>query len=278
MTAEISLEADRSTAIQFEEPVTLTAQFLVGDATGTVTFWRLVGLTPESLGTAPVSSDTATLVKANLPVGAYDIYAAYGGDSTYLPSNESNTVAITITGDTSVKTSNLAVQYSRFYPKNDGYRDTDKISGKTLEPATVTIRIYTSGGTRIKTFSLGTKNGTYSATWTGRRSDGSLFPQGTYTVKQIFKDARGNTKTVNQSITLSSKKLYWYTRSQTRYADSGGFGAAGDGGPFHSNTWSHGVVLFGGGSDGSYAFARYTFTLPSATIYSSLRGSVYGQP
>ena len=132
-----------------------------------------------------MSGDTATLVKANLPVGAYDIYATYGGDSLYLPSNQSNTVAITITADTSVKTSSLAVQYSRFYPKNDGYRDTDKISGKTLEPATVTIRIYTSGGTRIKTFSLGTKNGTYSATWTGRRSDGSLFPQGTYTGQAV---------------------------------------------------------------------------------------------
>ena len=93
-------------------------------------------------------------------------------------SNESNPVPVTITADTSVKTSSLAVQYSRFYPKNDGYRDTDKISGKTLEPATVTIRIYTSGGTRIKTFSLGTKNGTYSATWTGRRKRWLAVPAG----------------------------------------------------------------------------------------------------
>ena len=221
---EISLEADRSTAIQYEQQVTLTAHFLVSDATGTVTFWRFVGLTPQTLGTAPVSGDSATLVEADLPVGSYEIFARYSGDLLYLGSNESNVVPVTITADTSVKTSSLAVQYSRFYPRNDGYRDTDKISGKTLEPATVTIRIYTSGGTRIKTFSLGTKNGTYSATWTGRRNDGSLFPQGTYTVKQSFKDARGNTKTVNQSITLSSKKLYWYTTSQTRYADTGAFG------------------------------------------------------
>jgi hypothetical protein len=274
---ELSLETDRSTAIQHEQPVTLTATFLVNDATGTVTFWRFVDLTPQALGTATVSGDSATLVKANLPVGSYEIFATYGGDSMYLPSNDSNAVAVTITADTSVKTTSLAVQYSRFYPRNDGYRDTDKISGKTLEPASVTIRIYTSGGTRVKTFSLGTKNGTYSATWDGRKKDGSLFAQGTYTVKQSFTDGRSNTKTVNQTITLSHKKLYWTTASQTRYADSGGFGAAGDGGAFRSNTWSRGVVLYGGGSAGSYAFARYTFTLPSATIYSSLRASAYGR-
>ena len=272
---EISLETDRSTAIQYEEPVTLTAHFLVSDATGTVRFWRFVGFTPQTLGTAPVSGDSATLVKADLPVGSYEIFATYNGDLLYLGSNDSNAVPVTITADTSVKTSSLAVQYSRFYPKNDGYRDTDKISGKTLEPAAVTIRIYTSGGTRIKTFSLGTKNGTYSATWTGRRNDGSLFPQGTYTVKQSFKDARGNTKTVNQAITLSSKKLYWYTTSQTRYADTGAIGYSGDGGAYHSNTWSHGVILLGGSS--GYAAARYTFTLPSATIYSSVRASAYGK-
>ena len=53
----------------------------------------------------------------------------------------------------------FAVQYARFYPRKDGYRDTNTISGTTLVPATVTIRIYTSGGTRIKSFLLGTTGG-----------------------------------------------------------------------------------------------------------------------
>ena len=64
--------------------MTLTAHFLVTDATGTVTFWRFVGLTPQTLGTAPVSGDSATLVKADLPVGSYEIFARYGGDLLYL--------------------------------------------------------------------------------------------------------------------------------------------------------------------------------------------------
>jgi hypothetical protein len=271
----VALESDRTTAVQHEQSVTLTATIAPTDATGTITFSRDVSGTPQTLGTATLSGGSAVLVRSDLPVGTYDVYATYGGDATYKPAGAGNVVALTISGDTSVKTSSLAVQYSRFYPKKDGYRDTDKISGKTLEPATVTIRIYTSGGSRIKTFSLGTKNGSYSATWDGRRKDGSLFAQGTYTVKQSFKDARGNTKTVNQSIVLSHKKLYWTTSSQTRYADTGAFAYDGDGGAFHSKTWSHGVVLIGGSS--GYAAARYTFTIPSATVYSSLRAAVYGK-
>ena len=271
----VTLEIDRSTAIQHEEPVTLTAHLSVDDATGTVTFARDVSGTPQALETVTVNGVTSWIITTTLPVGTYDIYATYGGDSLYLPSDHSNTVSITITADSSVKTTGLAVQYSRFYPRNDGYRDTDRISGTTLEHATVTIRIYTSGGTRIKTFSLGTKHGAYSATWDGRRKDGSLFPQGTYTVKQSFTDLGNNTKTVNQSITLSSKKLYWYTTSQSRYADTGAVAYDGDGGAYHSNTWSHGVILIGGSS--GYAAARYTFTLPSATVYSSVRASVYGK-
>ena len=205
-TPDISLEADRSTAIQYEQPVTLTAHFLVGDATGTVTFWRDVGphaavpwhgdrerRNRDARQGQPAGGHLRNLrhVRRRLPVPAVQPQQRVRGHHHRRHVGE----------DQQPRRPVLAV-----LPKNDGYRDTDKISGKTLEPATVTIRIYTSGGTRIKTFSLGTKNGTYSATWTGRRSkDGSLFPQGTYTVKQSFKDGRGNTKTVNQSIALSSR-------------------------------------------------------------------------
>ena len=123
----------------------------------------------------------------------------------------------------------FAVQHARFYPRKDDYRDTNTISGATLVPATVTIRIYASSGTRIKSFLLGTKDGAYSVAWNGRKQDNSLFPQGTYTVKQ-FVTAEGTTETATHTVVLSHKKLYWYLGSQTRYADTGAlFVTEGDG-------------------------------------------------
>ena len=172
--------------------------------------------------------------------------------------------------------SGLAVQYARFYPRKDDYRDTNLISGETLVPATVTIRIYTSGGTRIKSFLLGAIEGAYSVVWNGRKKDGSLFPQGTYTVKQ-FLTAEGTTETTIHTVVLSHKKVTWSLGSQTRYADTGAFFMAGDGtvsqlAPYDPRA----ISLFGGNVAGGYAAGRYTFTLPSAHVYASLRISIYG--
>ena len=170
----------------------------------------------------------------------------------------------------------FAVQYARFYPRKDGYRDTNLISGTTLVPATVTIRIYTSGGTRIKSFLLGTKDGAYSVAWNGRRKDGSLFPQGTYTIKQ-FVTAEGTTETATHTVVLSHKKLYWYLGSQTRYADTGAFFTAGNGTAAVVTNKAHGIQLYGGTVNDGYAAGRYVFTLPSAHVYASLRVSIYGE-
>ena len=172
--------------------------------------------------------------------------------------------------------SEFAVQYARFYPRKDDYRDTNLISGTTLVPATVTIRIYTSGGTRIKSFLLGTKDGAYSVAWNGRRKDGSLFPQGTYTIKQ-FVTAEGTTETATHAVVLSHKKLYWYLGSQTRYADTGAFFVTEGARAQASGKFSRGVNLFGGSIEPGYAAGRYTFTVPAATVYASLRVSVYGE-
>jgi hypothetical protein len=174
--------------------------------------------------------------------------------------------------------SELAVQYARFYPRKDDYRDTNLISGTTLVPATVTIRIYTSGGTRIKSFLLGTIEGAYSVVWNGRKKDGSLFPQGTYTVKQ-FLTAEGTTETTTHTVVLSHKRVYWYLGSQTRYADTGAFFVTGGANVYHSTVFYRGMGLVGGNQfqEGGDAAARYVFTLPPAHVYASLRVSLYGQ-
>jgi hypothetical protein len=104
-----------------------------------------------------------------------------------------------------------------------------------------------------------------------------LLAAGWYAVKQSFKDGRGNTKTVTSNVYLSHKKLYWYTRSQTRYADTGAFYWNGYAGAYKSTRYYRGVELDGGWYDDEAAIARYTFSLPSATVYSSVKASVYGK-
>ena len=274
---ELTLQADPILTTQHEQSVTLTVHFEIEDATGTVTFWRTFLGTPESVGTATLSGDTATLITDELPVGYYDIYATYEGDAAYLAAGPSNPVSVGIKADESVKVGPIALQYERFYPRRDGYRDTDRISGATLEPADVSVRIYTSGGTRVKSFLLGTKDGPYSVTWDGRKKDGSLFAQGTYTVRHTFRDLQGNTSTSSQPVILSHKKLYWHVRSQTRYADTGAFFVGGGAVAAPSTIFTRGVQIYGGSTEGGEVFGRYTFTLPAAVLYSSLRVSVYGK-
>jgi hypothetical protein len=181
--------------------------------------------------------------------------------------------------DTSVDVGDPTLQYSRFYPRKDGYRDTVAIGGSTNEAATVTIRIYASGGTRVKSFLLGATEGAYGVTWNGRRKDGSLFPQGTYTVRHQFEDAVGNRLDIDRSVVLSHKKVYWHLGSQTRYADTGALFAPGGARAGATPVFDRGVELVGGNpsEDGGDAAGRYTFTLPSAHLYASLRVSVYGR-
>lgn len=272
-----SITANPTTAVRFEEPVTLTAT-VTGPATpsGTVTFQRLDGGNPVNLGSAPVSGGIAKLVTGSLPVGTVDVLASYSGNTVLKPS-VSGTVTVTITPDMSVKATDVGVQWARVYPVKDGYRDTDAIRGRTLEPATVTIRIHNAGGSRVGYWALGTKNGSYSVTWTGRTSSGTLLPAGTYSVKQTIQDQAGNTMVVTDEVVLSHKKLVWIVDSQTRYASSGAFFVSGYADTYKSRRHSKGMVLDGGYFAEDSARARYTFTLPEAATYSSIRVSVYGR-
>ena len=67
-------------------PVTFSARvtpaFNAGTITGTITFYSGAVV----LGSAPVSNGQAVLTNVTLPPGSYSITAAFGGDTSYLPS------------------------------------------------------------------------------------------------------------------------------------------------------------------------------------------------
>ena len=81
-----------ATTANTNQQLILTASVAGVHPTGTVTF--VAGNT--TLGTAPLTSGTATLPVSFAAVGAYSILANYSGDNANLPST-SNTISITIT-------------------------------------------------------------------------------------------------------------------------------------------------------------------------------------
>ena len=111
---------------------------------------------------------TAILVTGAAPAA---VLAGRGGNHAIAPGSASSDRADR--GDRD----RLAVQYARFYPRKDDYRDTNLISGETLVPATVTIRIYTSGGTRIKSFLLGPRRVPTRWSGTGARRTARCSPR-----------------------------------------------------------------------------------------------------
>jgi hypothetical protein len=65
-------------------------------ATGTVIFYDTASGTATELGTATLSSGTASFATNSLSVGTHILYATYVGDSTY-ETSASGTVTVTVT-------------------------------------------------------------------------------------------------------------------------------------------------------------------------------------
>jgi hypothetical protein len=184
-----------------------------------------------------------------------------------------------VTADTTVSATRLSTAPTTFYPVVDGYGDTITIKGVTLEPATVSIKIYKSSGSLVRTLSLGTRNGSFSTKWDGRNKAGTLFSAGTYKVRHYLKDAKGNVLTKDTSVTLSWRKVKWIAASTSKYGDQYAWSAkAGTGAISKSgSSFTDGVRLTGGSSDNSYAVARWSFSLRSALAYKSLKIQVLGK-
>jgi hypothetical protein len=250
-------------------------------ATGTVTFTDELNGTTKTLGTAAIVAGDydaiATLSVRIAGAGTHTITASYSGDDTY-GSNGDASMTIEVTDDTSVAASGVGVSYSTFYPYKDSYRDTVAIRGTLLEPASVAIRVYSSANRVVRSFSVSTRTGAYSVAWNGRTSGGTLLAAGRYRVVQTIRDAVGHTRAFTAYTTLSNKRLYWYTKSITKYGASYSYyDESSFGWVLASNKYYRGVNIYGNIYD-EYAWVGYNFTLPSATAYGTLTFKVLGTP
>jgi hypothetical protein len=248
------------------------------------------GPTPVVLGTATVDETDAygmaAVLTLRMPtVGIRRIEAAYGGNATYAPV-ASNVVEVTVSADTTVNASGVGVSYATFYPYKDGYRDTVAIRGTPGEPVSVTITIKNSLKKKVRAWSLPTRTAAWSVAWNGKTAAGTKLPAGKYTVIQGVRDRLGHVRSWTSYVTISTKRLYWYSSSITKYADTGTF--AWDGtyaGGYYSNRYARGVILDGGSCEYDWeydeevcdvAVGAHRFTLPAATSYAGIKLSVLG--
>jgi hypothetical protein len=179
--------------------------------------------------------------------------------------------------DTEVAATGLGISRTTFYPVVDGYYDTLAIRGTRNEKASVSVAIYSPLGSRVRSLSTAAARGSYSISWDGRTSSGTLAPSGKYRVVQTVTDLWGNRLAVASYVNLSRKRLYTYTYAKT--LDGAAYsarGTAGTGSISRSGSAYGGGVRIATGSNGS-AGVGYAFSVPSATIYKSVKFEVLGR-
>lgn len=229
------------------------------------------------LGTAPV--DTATgqsvLPVSTLTAGTHQVVAIFNGSAAFAASASAPT-PVFIALDLVVRAAGVSVSHATIYPIVDGIGDVITIRGQTFERTSITIAIVNSAGRRVRAIGLGTRLGAYSTTWNGRTSGGTIVPDGRYTVVQTLTDLRGNRLVVSTPLTVSSRRLVRLTHTQTRdgieYDREGteGFGLVID-------REEDGSVHVWGNQSPDWAFISYTFTVPAATRYRTVRFEVVGE-
>ena len=79
-----------------------------------------------------------------------------------------------------------------FTPNGDGISDTVTFHHSLSEPASLAFTITARGGTTVDRFTNDSFAGDSTDTWDGKAADGTVVPDGTYTVTVVPTDASGN--------------------------------------------------------------------------------------
>ena len=171
------------------------------------------------------------------------------------------------------------------YPVIDGFHDSIPLTVRLDEASRVTTTIINSAGGVVRTLvgSVAAPS-TFRTSWNGRTASGSLLPAGTYRFSMISQDAASNRRTTNRfSVALSSKRLVTKTASVLKTGNqyTSAYGTAACAGPDTSaSDYSAGVWLDNACDpyyDGNqFVIAEYSFTLPVAVRYTSLRFDALG--
>jgi hypothetical protein len=209
---------------------------------------------------------TATLTIANdLPLGARVVHLTGTADPP----------------DTSVGVGGITASPATVYPIRDGYKDTVTVHGILSEPVSAKLEVRNSTNHIVRTVDVGlVSGGDMWATWNGRTASGSVVPSGKYKIRAFYTDAANNVAATGWvSVAVSHKRLYFHTA--VRYVYGSKFKARGWVSPGSvkpgMSKYTNGVRISSGGTLGGWAGVGYSFTIPGATAYQSLRFAVLGR-
>jgi hypothetical protein len=168
-----------------------------------------------------------------------------------------------------VRISSVTQSPATFYPLvHDGYRDTTTTSFHLSRSAIVTARVLNSSGRTVVTRAVSYQPlaaGARSWAWNGRDNDGRRVAAGTYRIRLTGEDSTAHVATVTSTATLATR-LVSRTATGTVVGPEGtrgassGCSAARDDSAMELDCWG-----------GTYARARYLFTVPASTYATSFK-------
>ncbi len=170
----------------------------------------------------------------------------------------------------------------RFYPVHDGYRDEFRPTTVLGDRGRLTLTVTDSKGHRIRTIAATRARGRASIAWNGHDSHGHRARPGTYHWTLTVADSAGNTRhTGSYRVYVSSKRLVTTTVPVNRRgssATSAGASAKCAYARRRASWFAHGLRLSNGCAAAGYdiASANYSFAIPAAIHYRSLKLRAYG--
>jgi hypothetical protein len=231
--------------------------------------------------TVAIAGGSATYASPPLAAGARTVTARYVRDSAaqaFFTVGNPGALARTVVANT-VNASGVGRSHSTFYPSRDNWIDTVAIRGTRNERISVSIKVYSPSGRRVRTKTYAAGTGAYSYAWNGRTSTGKLLAAGKYKIVQVLTDAYGARKTYTAYVNLSRKRMTWYSRTLAVAAGPRHFSVPGDSSiQSQFSTSSKSPLVLSNPTTGALKWLAvgYQFTLPSATTYTSLSFQVQG--
>lgn len=178
-----------------------------------------------------------------------------------------------------------------FFPANDGYKDSTKLSARVGEDSRSVKVVIRSGGKTVRTITLGREDrGKISASWNGRKRNGDVVDPGRYSFQFTGSDRWGNkSASSRRDVVVSGKRLERRVATKTVTALGSGFAdISGRCGGVYRLTyeqarfdWPRGVGYYSkskcnGSRAEDVAAAAHRIGLPNAVRYGSIKVDTYG--
>jgi flagellar hook assembly protein FlgD len=171
-----------------------------------------------------------------------------------------------------------------FYPVHDGFRDTFASRVSVNEPGNLWLAITTTTGHTVRLLKLThAAAGTFTLVWNGLDAAGHLVPAGTYHFHWIADDTAANRRNgPNYNVVVSLRHLVTKAAIITKhgsafdYVDASKSCAGGN--AAQSAFRPNGLRLYNSCSrvSNEAGLAQYSFAVPAAISYSTLRIQAYG--